>query len=73
MLVSPAARDLAAARADLLATQQELVGAGLFQAELQGEVARLEAGWRSDQEKLKSTLSLISEVDAELDRALAKR
>ena len=73
MLVSPAARDLAAARAELLAAQQELVGAGLFQAELQGEVARLEAGWRSDQDRLRSALSLISEVDAELERALAER
>ncbi len=72
MLVSPAARDLAAARADLLAAQQELVGAGRFHAELQGEVARLEAGWRADQARLKSALSLISEVETELDRTLAK-
>lgn len=63
MLVSPAARDLAAARAELLDARQALAGAAAFQAELQAEVARLEAGWRE-------TLSVMTQVDAELNAAL---
>ena len=71
MLVSPAARDLAAARADLLDARQQLTGAAAFQAELRADVARLEAGWRADQAKLQDALTLISDVDAQLDAALA--
>lgn len=72
MLVSPAARDLAAARADLLDTRQRLAGAEAFQAELRAEVERLEAGWRADQAQLMAALTLIDAVDSELEAALSE-
>jgi hypothetical protein len=71
MLVSPAARDLAAARADLLATRQQLEGATAFQAELRADIERLEAGWRADQAQLQDALTLLSQLDAQMDAALA--
>lgn len=71
VLVSPAARDLAAARSDLLAARQELEGAALFQAELRADVERLEAGWRADQARLQEALTLLSQLDAQMDAALA--
>ena len=71
MLVSPAARDLAAARADLIDARQQLAGAAAFQADLRADVARLEAGWRADQAKLQDALTLIGDVDAQLDAALS--
>lgn len=72
VLVSPAARDLAAARAELLDARQKLEGAAKFQSELQADVARLEAGRRADQARLQGALSLLSEVDAELSAALSQ-
>lgn len=71
MIVSPAARDLAAARADLGEARQQLTGAATLQAELRADVARLEAGWRADQTKLQDALTLIGDVDAALDAALS--
>ncbi len=71
MLVSPAARDLAATRADLLATRQQLEGATAFQAELRADIERLEAGWRADQAQLQDALTLLSQLDAQMDAALA--
>lgn len=66
VLVSPAARDLAAARADLLETRQQLVGATAFQEELLAKVEHLESGWRADQVQLGEALSLLREIDAQL-------
>ena len=62
VLVSPAARDLATARADLLETRQQLLGATAFQEELRASVDRLESGWRADQARLGETLSLLREA-----------
>ncbi len=70
MLISPAARDLAAARAALLDARQTLDGGAAFRAELQAEVARLDLGWRADQARLKDALGLIAHIDAELNAAL---
>ena len=72
MLVSPAARDLAASRAELLQARQLLEGAAVFQAELRADVERLEAGWRADQAKLGDALTLLNAIDAQLDAALAE-
>lgn len=71
VLVSPAARDLASARAELLDTRQQLEGAQAFQAELRAEVERLEVGWRADQAQLLAALTLIDQVDGQLNAALA--
>ena len=72
MLVSPAARDLAATRAELLEAHQLLKGAAVFQAELRADIERLEAGWRADQAKLGDALTLLSAIDTQLDAALAE-
>ena len=72
MLVSPAARDLAATRAELLDARQQLTGAAALQAELRANVASLEASWRVDQAKLRDALTLIGEADAQLDAALSE-
>jgi hypothetical protein len=63
VLVSPAARDLATARVDLAEARARLEVAVRFEAELRGEIARLEDGWRGAQQ-------LIDVVEAELDVAL---
>lgn len=70
MLVSPAARDLAGARAELLEARQSLEGAAAFQTELQQKVATLEAGWRADQAELAAARALIAEVDADLSAVI---
>lgn len=72
MLVSPAARDLAAARAELLEARQHLVGAAAFESTLRADIARLEASWRVEQDRLGAALSLLSRVEADLDVALAE-
>ena len=68
VLVSPAARDLAGTRADLLATRQQLVRASAFQDELRAEVARLESGWRADQTQIGKLLSEAERIQAEIER-----
>lgn len=63
VLVSPAARDLASARAELADARARLDVAARFEAELRSEISRLEDGWRGAQQ-------LIDLVEAELDVAL---
>jgi len=70
MLVSPATRDLAAARAELADARDRLRVAENFEAELRAEAARLEAGWRADQGRLDTALQLLDRIDAELNAAL---
>ncbi|HET6972100.1 MAG TPA: hypothetical protein VFH92_13315 [Phenylobacterium sp.] len=73
---------LATARADLADARERLAAAEAFQAELRAEMDRqrevLEAGWREAQalasdnyRRLEQAQSLIAQVDAELDSALA--
>ena len=64
MLVSPAARDLASTRAELLDAKQAVAVHEAYRAEVQ-------AAWRADQVRLQAALALIAQVDAELDAALA--
>ena len=83
MLVSPAARDLAAARADLAKTRDDLTASEAFRAELQAEMARqrryLEDGWRADlarlakaHEELDWNRSVLEQVETVLNEALAE-
>lgn len=83
MLVSPAARDLAAARADLARTRDDLAASESFRAELQAEMAKqrryLEDGWRADlarlakaHEDLDWNRSVLEQVETVLDEALAE-
>lgn len=83
MLVSPAARDLAAARAELAKTRDDLTASESFRAELQAEMARqrrhLEDGWRADlarlaaaQEELDWNRSVLEQVETVLSEALAE-
>ena len=75
VLVSPAARDLAAARADLLEAQRGLEVAQRLEAELRAEMARereaLETGWRSASERLELAYKALRQVNSELDGALS--
>jgi hypothetical protein len=79
-LISTAA--LAGARADLAQARDRLAAAEAFQAELRADMERqrevLEAGWREAQalaadnyRRLERTQSLLAQVNAELDDALA--
>ncbi len=70
MLFSPAARDLAGARAELLEARQSLEVAAALETELRHKVATLEAGWRADQAQLAAARALIAEVDADLTAVL---
>jgi hypothetical protein len=56
MLVSPAARDLDAARSELLAARQRLEYAD-----------HLETGWRADLERMQTALAELAELEAGLD------
>lgn len=73
-LVTPQARDLAAAREALRHARDEITAAEAFQAELRAEMARqrqvLEDGWRADLKRLEAAHSLLDQVNAELDAAL---
>jgi hypothetical protein len=73
-LVSPQARDLAAARSELKTARDELIGAKAFQAELRAEMKRqrkvLEDGWRADLRRLEAAQGLLEQINAELDAAL---
>jgi hypothetical protein len=76
VLVSPAARDLAAARAELLDVRQQLAAAAAFELELRADMAReraaLEAGWRAAAQRLERALGAAVQVDAELSAALSE-
>ncbi len=63
-LVSPVARDLAVARAELLTVRERLDVATRLETELRAEVLRLETGWRN-------AFELLDQVNAELDTALS--
>jgi hypothetical protein len=63
MLVTPATRELDAARAELLDARQRLA----YEPELRAAVARLEDGWRADLHRIQSALAQLAEVEAELD------
>jgi hypothetical protein len=75
VLVSPAARDLAAARADLAEAQRALEVARRLEADLRAEMARereaLETGWRSASERLERAYKALRQVNSELDAALS--
>jgi hypothetical protein len=64
-LISSTTRDLATVRAELLDARARLAVAEAFQAELKANIARLEAGWRSD-------LTLLDQIDEQLNAALAE-
>ena len=64
-LVSSTTRDLATVRAELMDARARLKVATAFEAELKANIARLEAGWRSD-------LILLDEIDGQLNAALAE-
>jgi hypothetical protein len=81
MLVSPAARDLAAARADLARTRDELTASETFRAELQAEMVKqrryLEDGWRADltrlakaHEELTWNQAVLEQVEIAVNEAL---
>ena len=83
VLVSPAARDLATARADLARARDDLTASEAFRAELQAEMAKqrryLEDRWRADiarlakaHEDLDWNRSIIEQADAVLSEALAE-
>lgn len=73
-LVSPQARDLAAARAELAAAREALAGAQLLEAELRADLdltrRTLENGWRGDLARLEAARAAMDQASAELDRAL---
>ncbi|MBX3482737.1 hypothetical protein [Phenylobacterium sp.] len=73
-LVSPQARDLATARAELKDARDRLIGAKAFQAELRAEMKKerkaLEAGWRADLRRLEAAQGALERINAELDAAL---
>lgn len=75
MLVSPAARDLAAARAELLEARAQLAVAADLEQALRSDMARerkaLEAGWRTAAGRLDQAMAAMAQVNAELDAALA--
>jgi hypothetical protein len=72
VLVSPAARDLDAARAELLEARQLLAGAEAFRA---AEREVLETGWRRDVARLEGQVSdqlfALTRISADLDAALS--
>ncbi|MBL8772033.1 MAG: hypothetical protein JNK30_11690 [Phenylobacterium sp.] len=73
-LVTPQARDLSAARAELRDTRDRLAAAESFQAELRAEMEKqrrvLEEGWRADLRRLEAAHTLLTQIDAELNAAL---
>jgi hypothetical protein len=73
-LVSPQARDLAAARFELKAARDALIAAEAYQADLRAELENqrraLEDGWRADLQRLETAHGLLAQVNAELDAAL---
>jgi hypothetical protein len=75
VLVSPAARDLAAARADLAEAQNALAVAAALEAELREEMATqraaLETGWRAAAAKLERADAAMQRINLELDAALS--
>jgi hypothetical protein len=72
-LVSPMARDLAAARAELADLRARLQVAADLEADLRALTQRLETGWRADQQDLDTALQLLDRIDAEVEGALASR
>ncbi len=67
---------LASARAEALAMREEAHRGEILQHDLQDEMARtrqaLEEGWRADMRRLEIAHSAISQINAELDAALAE-
>lgn len=72
-LVSPMARDLAAARIELADARARLQVAEGLEAELRALTRRLEDGWRADQRNLDTALQLLDRIDAEASEALARK
>jgi hypothetical protein len=75
VLVSPAARDLAAARAELLEAQRGLEVAKRLEAELRTEMARqreaLESGWRAASVRLDLAYQALRQINSDLDAVLS--
>ena len=79
VLVSPAIRELADARAEVLDLRQHLATAEALQAELRAGLSReraiLEAGWRTDVQRLNKVIddqvNTLAKVSAALDAALS--
>jgi hypothetical protein len=86
VLVSPAARDLAVARAELLEARNHVAVAEALQAELRSQAARereiLEAGWRADVQRLETEMQraeraaadrayVLDRISADLDAVLS--
>ena len=75
-LVTPQARDLAAARAELREAQDRLTAAEAFQKELRAEMKKqrqaLEDGWRDALRRLEAAEGLMVQLNAELDAALGE-
>ncbi|PZQ64164.1 MAG: hypothetical protein DI570_06335 [Phenylobacterium zucineum] len=69
-------RDLATARADALAMRERALGAEVFQQELRDEMERqrvaMEEFWRREALELEIARSTLSQINAELDVALAE-
>ena len=71
MLISPAARDLAAARADLAEAARALAVAEAARAELAMQVKFMEDGWREASRRLERATAALDRINLELDAALS--
>ncbi|WP_293676635.1 hypothetical protein [uncultured Phenylobacterium sp.] len=75
MLVSPAARDLAAARAELAEAERRLAVAQALESALRADMARerqvLEAGWKATARRLEKAMAAMAQINLELDAALS--
>lgn len=75
VLVSPVARDLAAARADLAEAERRLAAAKALEADLRADFAReraaLEAGWKAAERRLQQANAALARINLELDAALS--
>ena len=79
VLVSPAVREVAEARAELLDLRERLAAAEALQGDLRAEMAReretLETGWRTDVRRLEKVVDdqvqALGQVSAALDAALS--
>jgi len=75
VLVSPAARDLAAARAELAELRRQLAVARTLEADLRADMAAerkaLEAGWKAAAKRLERADAAMARINLELDAALA--
>jgi hypothetical protein len=70
-LVSPAAHDLAVARAELAEALRRLAVAERLEAELRSKQQVLEDGWRGASRRLDRALSAMDRINLELDAALS--